>query len=549
MPANHDRATIDKATTAAAIRQQYARWPYPRVALLATIDSTHPWQLHCDWLWDRAGSGQAPARPRIWIAGCGTFQPYVFACANPAAEIVATDVSEPSLRVAQRRCRLHRARNVAFAACDLDDPATWPEGSFDLIECYGVLMNLRDPAAALRRLGERLAPGGVLRLMVYPWFSRARIFQLQRLALLCGFHAGDRTHPRAFRALARALPRSHPLRHAFTGYADSRNDEGVVDAFLHAGDRGFTGWQLGAAIAAAGLEPAFWFHAPHAQPAVMAERLQLGGRSADFVLGYLDLWQELRQNPVVCLRRAGATARRGPERSHPSFAGTGPLRHALRLLRLWLCGGRLPTRTGDGDVVLRAQDARALAGAVAAMDPAVRARLREHGLLLGGDDAHRGATLPPPQPFAGEAAWLAATRALRVGRRAPNPLFQHLFAAFEFDRRCPGLALPDLDGQLGRWLPWATPLEDRRVPFGLTPYATCLRFRRAIADHLAREPLPTAAGWRDVRLRADAERLRAARAFAAAHGAPADLRDDAAARELWHLVFAHDDLFLTLLPA
>lgn len=543
----HDHGPTPVSTS--AIARQYAHWPYPRVPLLAGVVSTHPWQLHCDWLWDRCGSGRAPAQPRLWIAGCGTFQPYVFGVANPKAEIIASDRSEPSLAIARRRCRVHGVHNVAFAPCDLEDPTSWPAGEFDLIECYGVLMNLRDPLATLRELGRRLTPGGVLRLMVYPSFSRARVFQLQRLAALCGFHAGDRSHPRRFRTLVRELPKVHPLRFAFDGYADSKNDEGVVDAFLHAGDRGFTGLQLGALIADAGLQAAHWFQRPWAQPAVMADRLQLGDRAQSFVLGYLDLWQELRQNFVVCLRRASAPiASTTPLRAHPSFAGDARLRHALRLWRLRLLGGRVPTRTGDGDVVLRAAEARALGGDLAALPAAARTRLHEEGLLLGGEPPPPCA-LPLHTAIAGEDAFLRAARSLRVGRRAPNPLYAHLFAAFECDRLFPAAGLPDLDTQMGRWLPWATPLEHGRLAFGLSPYGTAARYRQNIADHRQREPLPIADGWHAVRLRADRDALAAAAAFARHHGVPRGAWDDAALRELWHLVFAHDDLFLTLLPA
>ncbi len=530
------------------IGRQYAAWPYPQVSLLANVDSTHPWQLHCDAIWDRCGSGKAPSRPRIWIAGCGTFQPYVFSVANPRAEIVATDLSEPSLKIAKKRCQIHRARNVAFQRCDLEDESTWPDGEFDLIECYGVLMNLRDPQRALAALRNRLSPRGVLRLMVYPQFSRARVFQLQRVAKLCGFHAGDRTHPSRFRALVKALPKSHPLRFALTSYADSKNDAGIVDAYLHAGDRGFTGWQLGALLQQAGLVPAHWMHRPWAQPDVAAERLSMQARSQSFVLGYLDLWQELRQNFVVCCTRedmaSGVTA---PLRPHPTFTGKpASLRHAMRLLRLRLLGGRVPTRTGDGDVVLRARDARALASG----DAATRedfARLRAEGLVLGGDA--EPCPLRDHVEIAGEADWLRSTSALRIGRRAPNPLYAHLFAAFEANRAWPQLGLPSLDEQLRAWLPWATPLEHGRIRFGLTPYATAQRCQAALKDHLDREPLPIAANWSEVRLREDQAKLAESRAFAAANGVDGALVDDRDARELWCLLFAQDDPFLTLLPA
>lgn len=531
---------MTSTTKSQVLRAQYEAWPYPQVPLLASLPSTHPWELHTDWLWDRAGSGPAPARPRIWIAGCGTFEPYAFALANPRAEIVATDLSATSLAIARRRCRLHGQRRVQFAPVDLADPSTWPEGQFDLIECYGVLMNLQDPLAALAAMRERLTARGVLRLMVYPHWSRARVFQIQRLARLLSLHAGDRHHPGLLRTVVKELPKAHPLRYAFTSYADSRNDAGVVDGFLHAGDRGFTGYQLGALLAAAGLQPAFWFHRPWAQPDRMAARLELPNPSQSQVLNYLDLWQELRGNFVVCATRDEAQPRQEqPPRPHPLFLGEGTsLRHQLRLQRLRLLGGALPTRTGEDRVVLRPRDARDL------RDRDQLARLQDTGLVLGGHD--HGSRLPAHHDFAKEADFLRHSASLRVGRRAPNPLYAHLFAAFELSQRHPELGLRDLEGQLGRWLPWADPLEDRPIGFGLTPYGTHQRFRVNVQEHLERGELPTAAGYADVRLRGDAEALARVRRFLREHpDLPAGPRDDAALRELFVLLFAHESLFLT----
>ena len=94
--------------------------------------------------------------------------------------------------------------------------------------------------------------------MVYPHYSRQRIFQLQRVAKLLGLSARERHHPAMLRSFVKALPKSHPLRFAFTTYRDSRNDAGVVDGFLHAGDRGFTAFQLTELLLGAGLTPAVW---------------------------------------------------------------------------------------------------------------------------------------------------------------------------------------------------------------------------------------------------------------------------------------------------
>jgi hypothetical protein len=528
------------------LQRQYEAWPYPQVPLLASLPSTHPWELHVSWLWDRSGSGPAPARPRIWIAGCGTFEPYLFSVANPAAEILATDFSRTSLAIAARRCSVHRRRNVRFAPVDLADESTWPDGEFDLVECYGVLMNLADPAGVLARLRTRLTARGVLRLMVYPQYSRSRVFQLQRLARLLGLHAGERSHPKRLRRFVQQLPAHHPLRWAFANYADSRNDAGVVDAFLHGGDRGFTAFQLGSLLRDAGLAPAHWFHRPWAQPDRMAERLQLTDRSQSFVLNYLDLWQELRGNFVVCCRRADAPPRVvQPPTSHPSFRGEDQgLRHRLRLLRLGTFGGRVPSRTGDGEVVLVPAAARALRQP----DAATHAAALGAGPLVLGAGA-TASTLPPHADFAGEAAFLIDQRSLAVGERAPNPLYAHLFAAFELAIRHPELGLPDLDRQLTHWLPWADPLEAAPLQWGLTPYATAQRLADQVHRHLERGRLPTAADYAAVRLRNDPVALGRVRTLLAAHPElPAVARDDAELRELFVLLFGHDSLFLTLEP-
>ncbi|MGC6489419.1 MAG: class I SAM-dependent methyltransferase [Planctomycetota bacterium] len=521
----------------ATMQAQYAAWPYPQVPLLASLPSTHPWELHVDWLWDRSGSGPAPAQPRIWIAGCGTFQPYAFAVANPQAEIVATDLSEPSLAVARRRCAVHRQRHVRFAPVDLADESTWPDGAFDLIECYGVLMNLADPAAALRGLRQRLTPGGVLRVMVYPQHSRQRVFQLQRVAHLLGLHAGDRRHPGVLRRFVAALPKNHPLRFAFTTYADSRNDAGVVDGFLHAGDRGFTATQLVGLLQAAGLEPAFWFHRPWAQPDRMATRLGFEGRAQSFVLDHLDLWQELRSNYVVCARRADAPPpQRQPVRAHPMFCrGAGSVRHRLRLERLRWLGGALPDRTGEGRFALRPAAARALR----------RGRDGDGALWLGGA-AHRSRQ-PAYAPFPGEQAWLRDAARVRAGERAPNPLYAHLFAAFELDRQRPELGLPTVDEQVARWTPWADPLEQRPIRFGLTPYATWQRLEGALRTHLERDRLPSVQDYEHVRLRGDRAALARVRRGLAEHpDLPCERYEDSALRELFVLLFTQDRLFVTL---
>lgn len=77
------------------MQAKHAAWPYSQLPLLAPRPSTHPCEVLDDWLRDRCGCGPAPAKPRVWIAGCRTTRPYAFAAADPNAEVVATDLRGP----------------------------------------------------------------------------------------------------------------------------------------------------------------------------------------------------------------------------------------------------------------------------------------------------------------------------------------------------------------------------------------------------------------------------------------------------------------------
>ena len=524
-----------------SIHHQYEAWPYPHYPLLASVRRLDTWQLNVDYLWDRCGRGRAPARPRIWIAGCGTFQPYTLGLANPQAEILATDISRHSLRLARRRCLWHGMDRHRFEPADLNDPDTWPAGPFDYIECYGVLMNLEDPAATLSAMGARLSEGGILRIMVYPHYSRQRIFQIQRVAELLGLHHRNRDHPGILRRLMTALPRTHPLRHAFVSYPDSANDPGIVDGFLHAGDHGFTGRQLGALIRDSGLEAAFWFHRPWGQPDAMGRLLGLEPQPATEVLDYLDLWQELRTNLIVCLRSKGdPTPETGALRMHPLLnPGTPglPLPGRLRVAAQRVLGTTLPSRTHAAPLRWSASDLarlRAVARDTATDEETARAlrdRALAEGVLLGGEPtvlvtngASPGAVDPDPPP-------------LQLGSSVPNPLYHHLFAAYH-------RAGDELQEEIDRWEPHAEPLEDEGG-FGLTPVATYKRFAEEIRRHLREGPGESVESYAEVRYAGEDAGIAALNSFLKNFEVPsAEELNPAQARELWVLLGSHDQLFL-----
>lgn len=526
--------------TSAEVRQQYERWPYPHVPILGSVRRLDPWQLNADFLFDRCGLGRAPDRPRIWIAGCGTMQPYVFRTANPRASILATDLSETSLRLAWKRCAWHGARGVDFARVDLTDPDTLPDGPFDLIECYGVLMNLEDPGAALQRLAARLAPRGVLRIMVYPHYSRRRIFQIQRIATLCGLHHGDPRHPGLLRALVRRLPTAHPLRYAFDNYTDARNDAGLVDGFLHAGDRGFTGMELRDLCEEAGLRPAFWFHRPWARPEVIGPRLGLEGCDPFFVMHYLDLWQELRGNFVPCLVHADAPPpTSNARRLHPLLARP-PASHPLaRLGHLWrrLAGTVLRSRLDEPSALRISGDALRRASAGRALSESLEEAFRLRGVVLGE---------PRTTAAANDTRRVTITAPIRTGLEIGgiNPFYQHLFDAWETGPVQSENTLGDLAAQSQIWTGEADPLESAERPFGLTPFGTYSRAPELVHRACAPDrPRRFAADWSEWSLAPD-RRTELERLLSSVTGLPRR-PDSASSAELWTLLCSHEQLTLS----
>ncbi len=530
-----------------SVQQQYERWPYPYVPLIATLHREQLWQINVHWL--NAACGHpvpATTRPKIWITGCGTFQPYVFARANPNADILATDLSRRSLELAERRCKFHGIKNVRFAQINLDEPHTFPDEDFDFIESYGVLMCLPNPEKSLQSIQQKLKPRGVMRIMVYPHYGRQRIFQIQRLAEILGFDYRNKTHPNALKAVMKSLPESHPLHYAFFSYSDSRNPQGIVDGFLHPSDRAFTGIELSHLIDKAGLMPSYFFHRPWGQPNTMAKKLELEPFCPALMLHYLDLWQEIGTNYILCLTKKDTPQEHTkPTRTHPLFDKSNKvlgLRHRLRLKRLSLSGARLESKTHEEPVHISGNDIRQLNnGAIDKVSGDAK------DLVPGAAPCHGQAVFtdpldelkPWPQFFCA------------AGENAPNPFYTHLFEAYRFNKIWPdnqSTKVPALGEQIKRWQPYADPLEDEVHPFGLTPFGTQQAKPELVAkglEVLAEEQssLPIS----EFRLQDEAGKFEEVKGFLNNHTSlPTKSFTETEFRELWLLLFSYPHLLLPI---
>ena len=109
--------------------------------------------LHFDSRW--------PAGSRILEIGCGVgAQTAIIATLNPDCQIVAIDVSAPSLAVAKKRIDELGIRNVEFRQADIREYILRPPAAFDYALVCFLLEHLSAPGEVLTGIKSLLRPGG-----------------------------------------------------------------------------------------------------------------------------------------------------------------------------------------------------------------------------------------------------------------------------------------------------------------------------------------------------------------------------------------------------
>ena len=238
------------------VRRHYELYPYPKYPLLASVRRYDTYAGNLAALWSRFnGELPPPAARRLLIAGCGSFAPYPFSLANPATAVTALDLSAQSLRRARLHCLLHGVGGVEFTAGDLCDPSTAP-GPFGFIDCFGVLHHLEEPLVGLRALGRRLAPGGVLRVMVYSRYARSEEESIRRALRLLRV-----TTPEEVLRMVKRSKKESRLRAFFEASDEVAFRSGLADALLHPCVHTFRIDPFMEMVSAGGLEPLLFAHA------------------------------------------------------------------------------------------------------------------------------------------------------------------------------------------------------------------------------------------------------------------------------------------------
>lgn len=250
-----------------AVQHQYTLCPYPPLEtchLSALPSPASSWAFAHYYCSHRHTENISPL---ILDAGCGTgFSTLKLIQANPKARIVAVDLSQPSLEIAQKRLQQAGVsdQQVTWIQADLQT-LEYPE-HFDFIYCTGVLHHLSDPQAALISLRRHLKPHGLAAFMLYNPHARTEIRAIQTVLHQLWKDPKDLQEGLTLcRTFFRGLPSTHPFRQRFLrdqaivrrelGEAFALSDAFLVDTYLQVCEQAYdleqwwqmlndTGWQL-----------------------------------------------------------------------------------------------------------------------------------------------------------------------------------------------------------------------------------------------------------------------------------------------------------------
>ena len=259
---------------------QYERWVYPE-----PIQDLPAW-LASNWQWfdpshaHRLFWPDRDYRPNldILIAGCGTNQAAVFAYTNPAARVVAIDVSDASLNHHHFLKEKYGLKNLELHRLPIEEVGSLGR-DYDLIVSTGVLHHMADPDAGMRALAGCLRPEGVAAIMLYARYGRIGVEMLQGVFRDLQL-TQDEPSLSVVKAGISSLAQDHPLRSYLAVAPDLQFDAGLVDTFLHGRDRSYTVADCLDLVNGAGLVFQDWFfHSPYTAPSASTNAFEIAARA------------------------------------------------------------------------------------------------------------------------------------------------------------------------------------------------------------------------------------------------------------------------------
>src|SRR5262245_58561120 len=242
----------------------YGKFPYPwRPGIIDCVTDPDFARIMLNQNMGDWNHQMAPRRPRIWIAGCGTNQAAITALSFPDAEVIASDISAPSLEACAALARDLGISNLELRQESINQVEYHEK--FDFIVCTGVIHHNADPPATLRKLAEALVPAGVLELMVYNRYHRVLTSSFQKAIRALAGTAGSRPDLDKELSITRSLIERFPLEGRMSWLAEAYRgvpDCQLADALMQPVENSYTVESLERMLDNCGLE----YIAPYLNP-------------------------------------------------------------------------------------------------------------------------------------------------------------------------------------------------------------------------------------------------------------------------------------------
>lgn len=233
----------------------YGRFPYPWTPMTFSYladDAFEAAMLNQD-VGDYSHQ-TAPARPDVWVAGCGTNQAVYTALRFPRSTVLGSDLSASSLELCGSTARDLGLRHLELERKSLND-VTY-ENLFDYVICTGVIHHNAEPRAVLAKLSAALKPGGILELMVYNRYHRSATTAFQKvLRALNGTDAGVDFEADLVTAkqVIRSIPEISPMASWLSAFTDTP-EAALADSLMQPVEYSYTVQSLHELAASCGLE-------------------------------------------------------------------------------------------------------------------------------------------------------------------------------------------------------------------------------------------------------------------------------------------------------
>jgi SAM-dependent methyltransferase len=243
------------------VRDQYEAYPYPdrnpadEGQRLITGSPSHLDELNH---YVFAG-GRDFAQPfRALVAGGGTGDGAIMLAQQLSdrgpGEVVYIDLAEQARFTAEARAAFRGLNNIRFERLAIEDLADAGLGTFDYIDCCGVLHHLADPAAGLAAIGRVLADDGGMGMMLYGTLGRTGVYPMQAMLRAMAGEGGAADRVARARRLLAVLPETNWLRrNDYLGDHLGGDDAGLFDLLLHDRDRAYEVTEIAALVERGGF--------------------------------------------------------------------------------------------------------------------------------------------------------------------------------------------------------------------------------------------------------------------------------------------------------